>query len=224
MSVRIPHYLLFSAAAAESRVASTSSLESSSASGNWEFVLESFDGRNRMAVTEQENEVTGQRLELLAVVRGLEALDQPSRVTLMTTSSYVQRGMRFGIPHWRDNGWQWESYGRMVPVRNADLWMELDELASQHATAWVWTKGHAGHEDNNRCDWLAQNAAATQRSCWADGRPHAPLRLGLGADYVPPKPQADLFEDAEPVGEDDDDDEDPGLTSATDRVSPDRSN
>ena len=132
MSVRIPHYLLFSAAAAESRVAGTSSLESSAATGNWEFVLESFDGRNRMAVTEQENEVTGQRLELLAVVRGLEALDQPSRVTLMTTSSYVQRGMRFGIPQWRDNGWQWESYGRMVPVRNADLWRRLDRALQIH--------------------------------------------------------------------------------------------
>jgi len=66
----------------------------------------------------------------------------------------------------------------------------LDESASLHKTTWVWTRGHASHEDNVRCDWLARNAAATQQSSWADGRPHAPLRLGLGADYVPPKPQA----------------------------------
>ena len=71
-----------------------------------------------------------------------------------------------------------------------------------HHTNWVWTRGHAGHEDNTRCDWLAQNAAATQRSSWVDNRPHAPLPLNLGADYVPPKPQAGLFEDI-----DDSDDE-----------------
>jgi hypothetical protein len=75
--------------------------------------------------------------------------------------------------------------------------MELDELASLNKTTWLWTRGHAGHKDNSLCDWLAQNAAATQRSCWADGRPHASLRLNLGADYVPPKPQPCLFEDFE---------------------------
>jgi hypothetical protein len=85
--------------------------------------------------------------------------------------------------------------------------MELDELASLRQTTWVWTRGHSGHEDNSRCDWLAQTAAAMQRSCWEDGRRHAVLRLGLDADYVPPKPQAGLFEELEPGGEDDDDDE-----------------
>jgi hypothetical protein len=77
-------------------------------------------------------------------------------------------------------------------VRNVDLWMELGKLASLNETTWLWTRAHAGHDDNSRCDWLAQNAAATPRICWADGRPHAPLRLSLGADYVPPKPQPDL--------------------------------
>src|SRR5258708_40333991 len=67
------------------------------------------------------------------------------------------------------------------------------------------SRGHTGHQDNTRCDWLAQNAAATQRSSWADGRPYAPLLLDLGVDYVPPKPQLGLFEDVEPSGEDDED-------------------
>ena len=124
---------------------------------------------------------------------------------ITTDSEYVLYGITKWIIKWKRRHW-WRKHG---PVRNADLWMELDELASQHKTAWVWTRGHAGQEDNTRCDWLAQNAAATQRSSWADGRPHASLRLGLGVDYVPPKPQADLFEDAEPGGEDDEDDEDP---------------
>jgi RNase H len=92
------------------------------------------------------------------------------------------------------------------PVRNADLWMELDALVGVHKTNWIWTKGHAAHEDNNRCDWLAQNAARTQTSSWSDGKPHASLRLNVGHNYVPPKPQAGFFDH-----EDDDVDEiDPG--------------
>jgi hypothetical protein len=86
--------------------------------------------------------------------------------------------------------------------------MELDALASRHQTTWLWTKGHAGHEDNSRCDWLAQAAAATQTSCWPDRRPHAPLPFNLGHDYVPPKPQIGLFEDLELNDEDEDEEDD----------------
>lgn len=92
---------------------------------------------------------------------------------------------------------------------NADLWMELDELAGLHQATWLWTKGHAGHIDNSRCDWLAQNAAGTQTSCWPDGRRHAPLRLNLGPGYIPPRPQGGLFDDLE-APEDGDDASDPG--------------
>ena len=113
-----------------------------------------------------------------------------------------------GITKWIVNWKRRQWWRKNRPVRNADLWMELDALASFHKTSWVWTRGHAGHEDNTRCDWLAQNAALTQRSSWADGRPHAALRLNLGIDYVPPKPQAGLFEGMEPhSSEDDGDDE-----------------
>lgn len=80
-----------------------------------------------------------------------------------------------------------------------------------HKTNWVWTKGHAAHEDNNRCDWLAQNAARTQTSSFPDGRPHGALRLDLGRDYIPPNPQPGLF-DLVPPGQDEaaDDENDPG--------------
>jgi ribonuclease HI len=102
----------------------------------------------------------------------------------------------FGFDPHTTNNWKRRQWWRKhEPVRNVDLWMELDELASLNKTTWLWTRGHAGHTDNSRCDWLAQNAASTQRSCWADGRRYAPLRLNLGADYVPPKPQLGLFED-----------------------------
>jgi ribonuclease HI len=91
------------------------------------------------------------------------------------------------ISNWKQRYW-WHS--KHVPVPNVDLWMELDELASlpKPKPNWVGTWSHADHEDNVRCDLLARKAAATQKSSWADGRPHAPLRLNLGVNYVPPKP------------------------------------
>ena len=83
--------------------------------------------------------------------------------------------------------------------------MELDDLVALHKTNWLWTKGHASHEDNNRCDWLAQNAARTQTSSWDDGRPHGALRLNLGRDYLPPKPQRSLFDGLDDGADEDDD-------------------
>lgn len=131
---------------------------------------------------------------------------EPCEVEITTDSQYVRYGITKWVIKWKRRHW----WRKNEPVRNTDLWMGLDELAALHSTIWLWTRGHASHEDNTRCDWLAQNAAATQRSCRADGRPHATLRLGLGADYVPLKPQAGLFEDLEIGGEDAEDDDDVG--------------
>jgi ribonuclease HI len=142
-------------------------------------------------------------MELMAPIQGLLALKEPCEVEITTDSEYVPYGITKWIANWRRRHW----WRKNEPVRNADLWMELDELAALHKTTWVWTRGHAGHEDNTRCDWLARNAATTQRSCWEDGRRHAPLRLGLSADYVPPKPQGSLFDDVDPSAEGDQDGE-----------------
>jgi ribonuclease HI len=100
--------------------------------GRWRFVLKMADGSGPVAVDDVEPEVRGERLELLAVVRGLEALDQPSRVTLITSSSYVRKGFRHGLSEWRRNGWQWEYYGEMVPVKNGDLWQRVDRAMRFH--------------------------------------------------------------------------------------------
>jgi ribonuclease HI len=100
--------------------------------GRWRFVLRMAGGSEPVAVDDVEPEVRGERLELLAVVRGLEALDQPSRVTLVTSSSYVHKGFRHGLPEWRRNGWQWEYYGEMVPVKNGDLWQRVDRAMRFH--------------------------------------------------------------------------------------------
>ena len=148
---------------------------------------------------------TNNRMELMAAIQGLLALKQPCEVEITTDAEYVRQGITLWIIRWKRRHW-WK---KKHPVRNADLWIELDELNGVHKTNWIWTRGHAGHDDNNRCDWLAQNAARTQSSSWPDGRPHGPLLHDLGPDYVPPKPQASLF-DALDNPEDDEDESDPG--------------
>jgi ribonuclease HI len=94
--------------------------------------LESVDGSSKLEATDEEAEVDAERLELLAVVRGLEALDQPSQVTLVTRSRNVTRGLRFGIERWRENNWQWECFGKMAPVKDSDLWQRVDQALQFH--------------------------------------------------------------------------------------------
>jgi ribonuclease HI len=129
MSIPRPHFLLFSDSVSES---GTDPQGPHASRGAWRFVLESVDGEEKLEVEDDEPHVAGDRLDLLAVVRGLEALDQPSRVTLVTSSRYVARGFRYGLQEWRENGWQWERYGQMAPVRNGDLWQRVDRAIRYH--------------------------------------------------------------------------------------------
>ena len=109
------------------------------ATGRWHFHLESFDGDTVLEASDEEPGVQGERLELLALIRGLEALDQPSRVTLVTSSRGVSRGLRFGLAEWRTNNWQWERFGRRVPVKNHDLWQRVDRaLKFHHVECRTW--------------------------------------------------------------------------------------
>lgn len=128
MTVHAPHFLLFSEAR-KSRAKASAAAEDN---GLWHFVLESVDGRTKLEATDEEPEVDPERLELLAVVRGLEALDQPSQVTLVTRSRSVTRGLRFGIERWRDSGWQWECFGKMAPIKDSDLWQRIDQALQFH--------------------------------------------------------------------------------------------
>jgi len=123
MSVPAPHFLLFS----ESHGPAGASRR-----GDWRFVLQAIDGSTKLEVEDAEPSIRGERLELLAVVRGLEALEQPSRVTLVTPSRYVSRGLTYGLQDWRENGWQWENHGAMVPIKNHDLWQRLDRALAFH--------------------------------------------------------------------------------------------
>lgn len=128
LNVPAPHFLLFS----EAGVDDANDAADGSGVGQWRFVLESVDGATKIEAADAEPRQEGERLELLAIVRGLEALDQPSRVTLVTSSRYVSRGLRFGLENWRENDWQWERYGQMTPIKNSDLWRRIDQAMQYH--------------------------------------------------------------------------------------------
>lgn len=138
MSHRAPHYLLFSEAAGGTS-------RRGRAGGQWRFVLQSVENDSRFEAHDRETDMSSDRLELLAVVRGLEALDQPSRVTLVTPSQYVSRGLRYGMEDWRENRWRWENHGRMVPVKDNDLWRRVDQAMKYHdveCRTWRFDRAH----------------------------------------------------------------------------------
>jgi len=99
-----------------------------------------------------EGPTTNNRMELMAAIKGLEALREPCMVQLFTDSEYVRRGITEWMLKWRNNGWRTAD---RKPVKNADLWRELDTEATRHRVSWHWVKGHAGHPDNERADALA---------------------------------------------------------------------
>src|SRR5262245_9251760 len=128
MTVPAPHFHLY----AEAAPAASTALAAGSSS-RWRFVLRLPGGETSLEAADDEPEASPERLELLAIIRGLEALEQPSRVTLFTASREIRRGLDFGLSAWRENDWQWERYGRMTPVKNGDLWRRLDRLLEIHA-------------------------------------------------------------------------------------------
>lgn len=99
-----------------------------------------------------EAETTNNRMELTAVIRALEALNRPCDVKLYTDSSYVQKGMTEWIAGWKQKGWKTAS---KKPVKNDDLWKQLDQLVNSHQVEWIWVKGHAGNAGNEMADSLA---------------------------------------------------------------------
>ncbi|CAM3639143.1 ribonuclease HI [Xenorhabdus thuongxuanensis] len=99
---------------------------------------------------------TNNRMELMAAIIGLEALKRPCTVILTTDSQYVRQGITQWIHNWKKRGWKKTDKS---PVVNVDLWQRLDKAISLHDIDWRWVKGHAGHQENERCDELARTAA-----------------------------------------------------------------
>ena len=128
--------------------------------GGWGAILQARDGDTVLRERELsggEAATTNNRMELMAAISALEALERPSAVTIVTDSTYVRQGVTAWIHGWKRNGWK--TAGRK-PVKNADLWRRLDEAASRHRVRWDWVRGHAGHPENERADALARAAMA----------------------------------------------------------------
>ena len=130
------------------------SCDTSSGRGGWAYLLV-HQGRTKTA-SGFEAGTTNNRMELTAAVRALEALKEPCSVTLVTDSEYLKKAFTDGwLRRWQANGWRTAS---RQPVKNQDLWLELLEQTARHDVKWSWTRGHAGHPQNEEVDRLALRA------------------------------------------------------------------
>lgn len=122
--------------------------------GGWAYILRF--GEHTKECSGGEPDTTNNRMELRAAVEGLRALKEACQVEITTDSEYMRNGITTWIHGWKSRGWKTAA---KEPVKNRDLWQALDAENGRHKTVWQWTKGHADHPDNNRCDELASAAA-----------------------------------------------------------------
>ena len=122
--------------------------------GGWGVVLRM--GQHEKELSGHEPQTTNNRMELTAVIQALDALKEPCHVALHTDSRYVIDGITKWIFGWQKNGW---INSQKKPVLNADLWQQLLEARRRHRVDWIWVKGHDGHQENERADRLASDAA-----------------------------------------------------------------
>ena len=128
--------------------------------GGWGALLQAKDGDvvlKERPLSGGEALTTNNRMELLAAINALEALDRATAITIVTDSTYVKNGVTTWIHSWKKNGWRTSA---KKPVKNDDLWKRLDEAQSRHEVTWEWVKGHAGHPENERADELAREGMA----------------------------------------------------------------
>ncbi|STX51324.1 ribonuclease HI [Legionella busanensis] len=118
--------------------------------GGWGALLR-FNGQEKK-IYGGETLTTNNRMELTAAIKALQALKRPCTVELYTDSQYLRQGMTTWLMGWKKNGWR---NSKKEPVKNADLWQQLDELANQHKINWHWVRGHNGHYENELADALA---------------------------------------------------------------------
>ncbi|MEL0151439.1 MAG: ribonuclease HI [Rhodobiaceae bacterium] len=123
--------------------------------GGWGALI--CNGENENELTGGAAETTNNRMELLAAIEALKSLPDGSAVRLTTDSVYVKDGITNWIKNWKARGWKTAA---KKPVKNIDLWQELDSEAQRHSVEWHWVKGHAGHAGNERADELARQGMA----------------------------------------------------------------
>jgi len=123
--------------------------------GGWAFILRDARTGKEREESGAERETTNNRMELLAVIRGLQALKRPCQVTLYADSKYVGEGLSSWMAGWKQRGWKRKDGNGWKPVKNVELWQELDRLAKMHLIVFRHVAGHSGHPENERCDQLA---------------------------------------------------------------------
>ena len=140
------------------RIFTDGSCDTGSREGGWGYLLVYGDAKK--TASGYEADTTNNRMELSAAVYALKALKEPCEVTLVTDSQYLKKAFTAGwLENWQRNGWRTAS---RQPVKNKDLWLELLDLAKTHTLHWEWTKGHAGHAENELVDKLALKARKTR--------------------------------------------------------------
>ena len=131
--------------------------------GGWAYILK----HPKSGTVKEHNgfggaETTNNRMELMAVIEGLTALKRKTCVEVFTDSEYVRKGLEEWMAGWKRNGWKRKEKGKLVPLKNDDLWKQLDELYAQHDVKLTRVAGHSGHPENDRCDELAV------AGCWLE--------------------------------------------------------
>jgi ribonuclease HI len=146
MAKKRPHVMIFS----------DGSCKPNPGPGGWAAILRCPELKLEKELSGYESDTTNNRMELTAATRALEELKCPCEVVLTTDSEYLANAFRQGwLRNWKRNGLKTAA---KAPVKNQDLWVRLDELLSEHAIHWEWTRGHGGHPENERCDELASQA------------------------------------------------------------------
>ena len=123
--------------------------------GGWAFILRHLPSGTEIEKSGGIEHTTNNQMELMAVVEGLASLKRPCRVELFTDSVYVGKGMTEWMPKWKANGWKRKEKSKFVPVKNVELWQQLDEQVGRHRVKYTRVAGHSGHTENDRVDELA---------------------------------------------------------------------
>ncbi len=126
--------------------------------GGWGFLLRCPRTQKELERSGGEPKTTNNRMELMAVIRGLESLREPCAVKLFSDSKYVGQGISSWMAGWKKRGWKRKEGSKLVPVKNVELWQRLDELMQHHRIEFRHIHGHSGHPENERCDELAVQA------------------------------------------------------------------
>ena len=125
--------------------------------GGWGALILQGDIKNE--IYGGEANTTNNRMEIMAVIKALRTINAENEITVFTDSTYVQKGINEWIAKWKINGWRTSN---KKEVKNKDLWVQLDNLTSQLKINWIWVKGHSGHPENDRADYLANKGVGMQ--------------------------------------------------------------